>query len=309
MKTPTFSIIVPVYNAFETLASTISSVLNQSDQDWEMILVDDGSTDQSLQVMLGFTGQDDRIRMVSQSNGGPSAARNLGAALARGKYLAFLDADDCWTTDKLAKHRCFHETYQGVDASFAKIEFLETSEEGKTTRRTISTVPGGILNLSQVIGENPVCTTSNLVVNSAAFHELEGFCEAMAHAEDQEFVARFVDQGYLIAGIDTMLVQYNMMESGLSADLDSMLQGWRVLAENYGDRIDMNAAEAIYCRYLARRALRTGARPSVALSYIRDGLRLDRSAFFADRRRGLMTVCASVASIFMSRFMRRRIFA
>lgn len=309
MKTLTFSVVVPVYNACDTLASTLASVLNQSEQDWEMVLVDDGSTDLSLDVMRQFACQDDRIRMVSQSNSGPSAARNFGARLARGRYLAFLDADDCWTADKLAKHRAFHAAFEGIDASFAKIEFVVTNAAGKATNRTISTVPCGALNLSQVIGENPVCTTSNLVVSSAAFRELGGFSEEMAHAEDQEFVARFVDQGYQIAGINTMLVQYNMMENGLSADLESMLQGWRILAENYGDRINMVSAEAVYCRYLARRALRTGARPSVALSYIRDGLRLDKRAFLADRRRGLMTVCASVVSLFMPRPMRRRIFA
>ena len=309
MNTPTFSIIVPVYNAAETLHATVASVLKQTDLDWELILVDDGSTDLSVRVMMDLTGQDDRIRMVSQNNKGPSAARNLGAVLACGRYLAFLDADDFWTADKLASHRCFHETFQGIDASFARIEFLETDASGKATVRTASTVPAGVLDLPQVIAENPVCTTSNLVISSAAFHELGGFSEQMAHAEDQEFIARFVDQGYLIGGIDTMLVRYNMMESGLSADLGAMLRGWRSLADNYADRIDVDAAEAVYCRYLARRALRTGASPAVALAYIRDGLALDAAAFLADRRRGVMTVLATVASIFMPRPMRRRLFA
>ena len=309
MNNPTFSIIVPVFNASGTLAATIASVLGQTDQDWEMILVDDGSTDQSLRVMMDFTCLDDRIRMLSQANKGPSAARNLGAAMARGQFIAFLDADDVWTADKLASHRHFHEVNPGSDASFAQIEFVETDANAKAAARTTSTVPAGVLSLQQVIAENPVCTTSNLVMSAQAFHQLGGFCEQMAHAEDQEFIARFVDQGYAITGIDTLLVQYCMMESGLSADLESMLGGWRCLADKYSDRIDVDAAEAVYCRYLARRALRTGAQPSVALSYVRDGLRLDSAAFLADRRRSLMTVCASLASIFMPRLMRRRLFA
>ena len=309
MNTPKFSVIVPVYNAFETLASTVASVLNQSDQDWELILIDDGSTDRSLTLMLDFAAEDDRIRVISQSNAGPSAARNLGAQLARGAFLAFLDADDLWTVNKLAAHREFHDTYLGVDASFAQIEFLETAANGDRVVRTLSTVPSGALCLSQIVGENPVCTTSNLVIRAGAFAELGGFSVGMDYAEDQEFVARYVDKGHLIMGVDQKLVSYRMMESGLSADLEAMLNGWRALASTYAERIDVQAMEAVYCRYLARRALRTGARPKVAIDYMIAGLQLNAAAFLADRRRGIMTILATLLSPTMPRPLRRRMFA
>lgn len=306
---PTFSIVIPVYNAYETLPSTIASVLHQTDPNWELILVDDGSTDGSLNLMLSFASDDDRIRAVSQSNAGPSAARNLGAGLARGEFLAFLDADDFWAPDKLATHYDFHQTHLGVDASFARIEFLEPTVSGFGTSSTLSTVPTGPLALPQIIAENPVCTTSNLVIRTVAFAELGGFASGMVHAEDQEFVARYVDQGHLISGLDQTLVQYRMMDSGLSADLEAMFEGWKSLAGAYSNRLDIDAAEAIYCRYLARRALRTGAASDVALSYMIAGLRLDALSFLADRRRGWMTVLGTLFSLIMPRPMRRRVFA
>lgn len=309
MNIPTFSVIVPVYNAFDTLEATVTSVLDQSDNDWELILIDDGSTDRSLSLMLQLAAKDERVRAISQFNAGPSAARNLGAQIARGEFLAFLDADDLWSADKLAAHRKFHDSYLGVDASFAQIEFLETAAAGGPTVRTLSTVPNGLLRLTQIVGENPVCTTSNLVVRAGTFAELGGFSVGMDFAEDQEFVARYVDQGFLIMGIDQRLVSYRMMETGLSADLTAMLHGWRALASNYAQRMDVQAMEAVYFRYLARRALRTGAKPKVAIDFMVAGLQIDAAAFLADRRRGIMTILASLSSLFMPRDLRRRVFA
>ncbi|MBQ8619648.1 MAG: glycosyltransferase family 2 protein [Clostridia bacterium] len=91
---PTVSVIVPVYNAAKTLPRTIASVLNQSFADFELIMVDDGSTDDSGAVCRQFAQSDSRIRVLSQKNGGVSRARNAGIVASRGRYITFLDADD-----------------------------------------------------------------------------------------------------------------------------------------------------------------------------------------------------------------------
>lgn len=90
---PTFSVIVPVYNRVSLVARTLDSVLSQAGSDIELIAVDDGSTDGSVELLASYGS---RIKLLTQANRGPGAARNLGAKQARGEYLAFLDSDDLW---------------------------------------------------------------------------------------------------------------------------------------------------------------------------------------------------------------------
>lgn len=94
--TPKVSIIVPIYNAAFYIQECIQTVLNQSYYNWELILIDDGSIDESLKICKGYEECDKRIKVVSQGNSGVSKTRNLGVEIASGKYLMFLDADDYW---------------------------------------------------------------------------------------------------------------------------------------------------------------------------------------------------------------------
>ncbi len=93
---PKVSVIVPVYNAEKYLSSTLDSVLEQSFTDIEVICVNDGSTDTSMQILEQYASNDDRIRLIDQDNGGGSAARNTGLEAANGEYVMFLDADDIY---------------------------------------------------------------------------------------------------------------------------------------------------------------------------------------------------------------------
>ena len=93
------TIIVPCYNASKTVGACIESVLAQTYHNWELIIVDDGSTDDSYEILLKLAINDSRIRIVKQKNAGVSAARNTGIKMANGKYLAFLDADDWYSND------------------------------------------------------------------------------------------------------------------------------------------------------------------------------------------------------------------
>ena len=90
------SIIIPVYNAEEFLDSCLASIIGQTHDDWEVILVDDGSSDQSSEICDGYAARDSRFRVVHQDNAGTSAARNAGIAVAEGDYITFMDNDDWW---------------------------------------------------------------------------------------------------------------------------------------------------------------------------------------------------------------------
>jgi len=98
------SIIIPLFNKEDFIVQTLKSILNQDNKDWECIIVDDGSTDNSLQIVTDFCNTyAGNWKILSVINGGQTKARNIGIREATGRYLAFLDADDLWVTDKLSK--------------------------------------------------------------------------------------------------------------------------------------------------------------------------------------------------------------
>ena len=117
------SIIVPVYNRENKVGSCIASILNQTYTDLELILVDDGSTDNSVAVCEEYAKQDKRIRIIQKENGGVSSARNCGIKEARGEYIALLDNDDLWTADKLERQLTL--AGNGADIVYCSYDFID----------------------------------------------------------------------------------------------------------------------------------------------------------------------------------------
>ena len=309
MNTPTFSVIIPAYNAAATLPSTIKSVANQTFRDFEVFVIDDGSSDDTVRVALRLAAQDTRIRVISQPNEGVSSARNFGAEFAKGRYLAFLDADDQWAADKLEQHKALHDSDPMLDASFGQVEFCADEEGVMNAGRTSSQVPGGYLDIGDVITENPVCTASNFVIDREVFEDLGGFSVSMRYAEDQEILALLLSEGGTLRGIDVPLVRYRLSEGGLSCDFEAMLEGWRSFASNWLSEDDLAHAEATYCRYLTRRALRSGAEIDVARKFARRGLEADRAGFMAGGARSILTLGGVIAGGAMPASLRRAVFA
>jgi len=101
------SVVMPAYNSEAFIPEAIESVIGQTYTNWELIIVDDGSTDNTSQIVAGYKEADNRIRYFFQNNSGPAVARNKGIKESRGKYIAFLDSDDIWYLDKLEKQMNF----------------------------------------------------------------------------------------------------------------------------------------------------------------------------------------------------------
>jgi len=133
---PYFSVIVPCYRCIDTIETTIASVLSQTCQDFEILLVNDGSPDDTLTTLQGLAASDKRVRVFSKANGGVSSARNLGVREARGEVLAFLDSDDVWVPRKLACHRELFESNADVSVSYAQIRFLGSMSQ-PCSRKTL----------------------------------------------------------------------------------------------------------------------------------------------------------------------------
>ncbi|WP_130734797.1 glycosyltransferase family 2 protein [Flavobacterium sp. J27] len=133
---PLVSIITPTFNSAKYIAETITSVQQQSYSFWEMIIVDDGSTDKTESIILSFLKEDKRIQFYKlDKNSGPATARNVGIQKAKGNYIAFLDSDDKWKSEKLEKQLAFMLEHK-VPVTFSF--YNEIDEEGKSLRRYIT---------------------------------------------------------------------------------------------------------------------------------------------------------------------------
>ena len=136
MSKPLVSVVTPVYNAEKFIAHTIQSVLSQTYFNWELILVDDGSTDQSLDIISDFQKAHSNILLFKNpENSGAAITRNRGMAEAKGKYIAFLDADDYWFTNKLEIQIGLMETRQ-LDVCFSSYNLMDANGKnlGKQVR-------------------------------------------------------------------------------------------------------------------------------------------------------------------------------
>jgi teichuronic acid biosynthesis glycosyltransferase TuaG len=125
---PLVSIITPCYNSAPFISQTIESVLAQTYQNWEMIIIDDCSTDTSYEIISGFARKDPRIKVYHlEQNGGAAMCRNKAIEISHGEYLAFLDSDDLWLPEKLEKQLTFMQK-NNADFSFTEYEHILENE-------------------------------------------------------------------------------------------------------------------------------------------------------------------------------------
>ena len=305
---PAVSIVIPCYNAEATILDTLASLIAQEFTDWEAICVDDGSTDGTPALIRTAALHEPRIRLVANAGKGPSVARNTGALRhAAAPIVAFCDADDLWHAGKLGDvTRALAEP--GVGAVYGQIGFFRDTP-GDT--RVFSTVPATPLTIAMLLGENPVCTMSNLSVRREVFVATGGFDSAMVHNEDLEWLIRLVGDGARVLGLPALHTWYRSSNGGLSTDLAAMEQGRNTALETAARYGVEPAAEchAIHQRYLARRALRLGARPGVALRHAFAGLRQSPAGFFSPARRGLLTLAGAVLAPVLPRPLRNSLFS
>lgn len=312
MPAPRISVVMPCYNAARHLPQTLASLTAQTCQDWELIAVDDGSSDATGEILAIAAAKDPRIRLWRVPNGGPSRARNIGALHHAGaEIVAFLDADDIAAPQRLERLLESFETRPDCTALYGRVSFFRTDPSRSDT---VSAIHRGPLDTGVLLGENPVCTTSNLAVRRRALSAVAGFDETLVHHEDVDLLLRLVAAGAVIEGIDEILVDYRMCEGGLSADLEAMRRGWREVVGRAARRAEISPAalrraEAIHLRYLARRALRTGQDTRLARRLSLAGLRLSPRAFFNIPRRGALTLGGALLAPLIPAALRRRLFA
>jgi len=301
------SVIIPVYKAEKYIAATVQSVLVQTYKDFELLIIDDGSPDRSMEICQQFT--DFRIKIVRQANRGLPGARNTGIRHAQGEYLAFLDADDLWLPEKLEKHIAHLENYPTVGISFSCSAFI--NEVGQPLG--IYQIPTKLKGITPpyVLCRNPVGNGSTAVIRKEVFEaikfpdDLHGivedfyFDERFRQSEDIELWIRIsIKTDWQIEGIPEALTLYRVNSGGLSANLLQQLDSWEKVIEktrSYAPELITQwekLARAYQLRYLARRAVRLQA-DSMAVELVNRALATNWCILLGEPRRTLLTLAAA----------------
>lgn len=224
---PVVSIILPVRNAARTLPAALRSAQEQTLAEWELIVIDDGSTDASAEVVRAACKRDGRIRLLHSFGRGAAAARNLGLSLVRARLVAFLNPDDQWMPDKLARHVALLQAEPEIGVAFDRARVVDALGQS-----TLSTAMPVAVNLksSDLLCEAPLASISSLVVRRSVFDTVGDFDEQMRFADDLEFVIRVrCLSTWHVQALDEPLTRHTLNPHLRRTDLEAMFRGWQTL--------------------------------------------------------------------------------
>ncbi|WP_111431593.1 glycosyltransferase family 2 protein [Rhodobacteraceae bacterium DSL-40] len=241
---PRVSVVTPVWNAEATLAATVASVRAQTMSDWEMLLVDDGSSDRSAALTRTLAAEEPRLRLLGwPENRGAAAARNAAIAAARGRYVAFLDADDLWHPEKLAAQL---EHMARTGAVFAFCSYRRVDAVGRVLGEV--RVPASVDRVRLLHGNVIGCLTA--IYDVAHFGRVE--MPNLRRRQDYGLWLRLLARGGEAHGLDRVLADYRVGAGSLSANkVTALAATWELYRREAG----LSPLQAGWC--LARNA--TGA--------------------------------------------------
>jgi len=269
---PLVSIIVPTYNLSKCLRVTIDSALSQTYANWEMIITDDGSTDDTVEIIKEYIAKDSRFRLnrFEKNTGQAAKARNASMKLAKGEFLAFLDGDDLWTENKLETQLDYHLNYPDVDATSTWFHIVGENERAKKFEKMLWRFPGGKITIDQILQQ--AMQTSTVMMKRKCYEETGGMDErpSLVSGQDYEFFIRIVAKynahripedlmGYRVADIGESLSSARFQNDKRRKREMAILEALReknVLNEKY-----LKKREAIMCYNLAKDNLFTYDQP------------------------------------------------
>lgn len=218
MAHPQISVIIPTYNRAAYILEAVESAMRQTCKADEIIVVDDGSTDETARILAPLALQ---IRYLHQQNRGVGAARNAGAAVARGEYLAFLDSDDIWIEDKLERQIEAFRRFPETDAVYGHAEQFVSPEVDGESRTRLRHMAGKVL---------PMPTAGLMMIRRSAFESVGPFDESLRIGVEMEWYARLCDLGLKTAMLDAALCRRRLHKSNLNiTHADEQSERLRVL--------------------------------------------------------------------------------
>ncbi|MBU9722708.1 MULTISPECIES: glycosyltransferase family 2 protein [Bacillaceae] len=219
------SVITPAFNSARFIEETIQSVQNQTYPHWEMIIVDDCSTDETVKIIQEYATQDKRIKLIQlMENSGPAVARNTAIRNSRGRYIAFLDSDDQWLPKKLEKQLQFMEE-KGIAFSFTKYRNVD---ENGVESGTIIEAPE-VVSYSHLLKQNMIgCLTVMLDKTKVGNVEMVN----IRSRQDYALWLSLCKKGFQAYGLQEVLAKYREVGNSLSSNkLKMAKQNWKLYRE------------------------------------------------------------------------------
>jgi teichuronic acid biosynthesis glycosyltransferase TuaG len=222
---PTVSIISPLFNCSLYLSETIESILSQTYMNWELILIDDFSSDNSLVIAQKYSTLDSRIKVYSlNKNSGPAASRNKGIDMAQGRYIAFCDSDDIWLPEKLEKQIA---AIKSSDSAICFTSYFKMAEDGTYTNRLVKAEP--LVTYSMLL-------RSNYIGCSTAIYDTEKCGKVLMpdilKRQDYGLWLCILQQGHHAIGLAEPLVYYRIRSKSISSNkVKAALYHWKVLRQ------------------------------------------------------------------------------
>jgi len=233
-KLPRISVVIPAYNCDRYVAQAVESVLHQTYSSVEIIVIDDGSQDNTRQVLQPYSAQ---IRYVYQDNQGVSVARNHGINLARGEFVAFLDADDVFLPDKLAVQLAVFEANPKLGIVHSGWRRINQQGETLMDVQPWETVPE--LNLESWLRWKPLGTMGTLMFRRNWLEEVGGFEPGLTHAEDVDLILRLALKGCEAEWLRQSTVCYRQHDQNTMRDGISQAKSINWVLERFFSREDI----------------------------------------------------------------------
>lgn len=212
---PLISVIIPAYNSEKTIRETIESVLKQSFSDFELIIINDGSTDSTLAIASSIQVQDPRIKVFSYPNAGGAVSRNRGFSHSSGEFIAFLDSDDLWTSDKLESQLKALQQNPQAGVAYSWLDAID--EEGKFIRGGNYRNENGYI-FAKLFLVPFVESGSNPLIRRQAFIDVGGFDESLPASQDYDLYLRLAAL-YEFVAVPSPQVLYRISSNSMSADV------------------------------------------------------------------------------------------
>lgn len=262
---PLVSVIMPAYNVDRYIDAAVQSVLAQTYPDFELIVIDDGSTDDTNRIVQSHMGRDPRVQLLQQPNGGISAARNFGLRTSRGSLVALLDGDDVWEPGFLESQVAILTARPDIDAVTGNAWFLGGPEHGRPARPVPDSRPAPDLP-TMITDETAVFIMT--VFRRRVYETIGGFDEALRTNEDYDYWLRAASAGFRFARNDRPLAHYRRRDDSLSAGQPRMINGiltvYRKLRLQLGTTPDLLAAVDAQIGRFERERLACEARDALA---------------------------------------------
>jgi len=231
---PLVSIIIPCYNGENFIAQAIESVLNQTEQNFELLIVNDGSTDTSEKIINNYRKQDARIKYIYQANSGVAIARNKGIENSTGEFIAFLDADDVWGNENLKTKigalrydSNIHWVFSDIFMADERLDKLQVLKAGKDEN-----ILKGLLSRSGDV----IHVLSNIVIKRECFVNTKIKFDPRPHpSEDIDLCIQLSSYGFKAKKIAIPLLAYRVLKESLSRNLKALELSNLLLHKKYSD--------------------------------------------------------------------------